>query len=92
VILVSEGATVMGVLAAETIIVLGSVGGILSARNITVAKTALVEGEVYYQTMSIDPQAQCDVQFTRLGKGDDPVALGAAVYDARMSSTRVQAA
>lgn len=92
IILVSEGATVMGVLAAETIIVLGSVGGILSARNITVAKTALVEGEVYYQSMSIDPQAQCDVRFTRLGRDDDPVALGAAVYDARVSSARDQAA
>ena len=92
IIFVSEGATVMGVVAAETIIVLGSVGGILSGRNITVAKSALVEGEIYYQTMSIDPQAQCDVQFTRLGQDDDPVALGAAVYDARGSTSRERAA
>ena len=92
VIFVSEGATVMGVIAAETIIVLGSVGGILAGRNITVAKTALVEGEVFYQTLSIDPQAQCDVQFTRLGKTDDPVTLGAAVYEARLSTSQDRAA
>jgi cytoskeletal protein CcmA (bactofilin family) len=85
VILVSAGAVVRGMVAADTIIVLGTVQGILTARNILVAGSGQIEGEVFYQTMSIDPQAQCDVSFSRLQASDDPVALGSSVYAARVS-------
>ncbi len=85
VILVAEGATVTGVLAADTIIVLGTVRGILSGRKVTVAKSAEVEGEIYYQSMSIDPQAQCDVRFRRLAGDADPVTVGATVFDAHQA-------
>jgi cytoskeletal protein CcmA (bactofilin family)/rare lipoprotein A (peptidoglycan hydrolase) len=83
VVLISEGAAVTGMVAAETIVVLGTVRGILTARNIIVAASGLIEGEVYYQTMSIDPQAQCDVSFSRLAATDDPSVLGSAIYAAR---------
>lgn len=76
VILIAEGASVTGVLAADTIIVLGAVSGTLSGRKITVAKSAQVEGEIYYQSMSIDPQAHCDVRFRRLPSEVDPVTIG----------------
>jgi cytoskeletal protein CcmA (bactofilin family) len=91
VILVSEGATVTGVIAADTIIVLGTVSGTLSGRKVTVAKSAQVEGEIFYQTMSIDPHAQCDVRFRRLTADADPVAVGTAVFNGQVGG-RPQAA
>jgi cytoskeletal protein CcmA (bactofilin family) len=86
ILLISEGAVVTGVIAAETIVVLGKVSGILAGRNVYVASTAQVDGEIYYQTMSIDPQAHCDVSFSRLPKEADPVELGSTVYAARAAA------
>lgn len=86
VLLISEGAVVSGVVAAETIVVLGKVSGILAGRNVYVASTAQVDGEIYYQTMSIDPQAHCDVSFSRLPQEADPVELGSTVYAARAAA------
>jgi cytoskeletal protein CcmA (bactofilin family) len=83
ILLISEGAVVSGVIAAETIVVLGKVTGILSGKHVFVASSAEIEGEVYYQTISIDPQAHCDVSFRRLPSDTDPIELGTTVYAAR---------
>jgi cytoskeletal protein CcmA (bactofilin family) len=83
VLLVSEGAVVDGIVAAETVVVFGKVTGVLTGRNVFIAASAEVEGEVYYQSIAIDPSAHCDVSFRRLPNEGDPIALGTAVYKAR---------
>ena len=61
-ITVLEGASVSGALGAQTIIIHGIVRGTVRGSSITVRPTGLVEGELQYQTLSVDPGAQINAR------------------------------
>ena len=59
-ITVLEGARIEGDVGADSIIIHGVVRGVIRAAAIAVKKTALVEGELRYQTLTIDPSARVE--------------------------------
>ncbi|HJN22369.1 MAG TPA: polymer-forming cytoskeletal protein [Rhodospirillales bacterium] len=59
-ITVLEGARIEGDVGADCIVIHGVVRGIIRAAAIAVKKTALVEGELRYQTLTIDPSARVE--------------------------------
>jgi cytoskeletal protein CcmA (bactofilin family) len=75
VIMVSQGAAVTGTIAAETIVLLGPVCGTIVGRHVVITASASVEGDLVYQTLSLDQAAQCDLRFSRLPAGADPVLV-----------------
>jgi cytoskeletal protein CcmA (bactofilin family) len=79
VLMISEGALVTGTVAAENIVIFGTVQGTIVARNVTIAASAKVEGDLYYQSLALDEAAQCDLRLSRLPAGSDPMTAAATV-------------
>lgn len=59
-ITVLEGARIEGDVGADSIIIHGVVRGVIRAAVIAVKKTACVEGELRYQTLTIDSGARVE--------------------------------
>jgi cytoskeletal protein CcmA (bactofilin family) len=79
VVMISQGAVITGVVAAEHVVVLGAVHGTIIGKTVTIAKSAVVEGDMYYQTLSLDQDAMCDVRFARLSADASPAAVAASL-------------
>jgi cytoskeletal protein CcmA (bactofilin family) len=61
-ITVHPGASVVGSLGARSVIVHGLVRGIIQAATIALGKTARVEGELRYRSLSVDQGAEVDAR------------------------------
>ncbi len=59
-ITVLEGASIHGEVGAQSIIIHGKIRGTVKALSIKVLSTALVEGKLYYKTLSVDPGARIE--------------------------------
>jgi len=59
---VLEGATFEGEVGAERIVIHGIVRGIIKADSIIISKSARVEGEIRYGTLTIEPGAEVDAR------------------------------
>jgi len=61
-ITVLEGTTLRGEVGAQSIVIHGVVLGIVRALSITVRSTAFVEGEIQYETLTVDPGARIEAR------------------------------
>ncbi len=59
---VLEGGSVEGRVGAERIVIHGVVRGIVKAGSIAIGKTARIEGELRYKTLSIEPGARVEAR------------------------------
>ncbi len=59
---VLEGGSVEGRVGAERIVIHGAVRGIVNAGSIAIGKTARIEGELRYETLSIEPGARVEAR------------------------------
>ncbi len=59
---VLEGGSVEGRVGAERIVIHGAVRGIVKAGSIAISKTAHIEGELRYETLSIEPGARVEAR------------------------------
>lgn len=59
---VLEGASIEGDLGAHSVVIRGIVKGIVRATSIAVRSTALVQGELRYGTLSVDPGARLEAK------------------------------
>ena len=59
---VLEGGSVEGRVGAERIVIHGVVRGIVKAGSIAISKTARIEGELRYETLSIEPGARVEAR------------------------------
>jgi hypothetical protein len=65
--LIEEGAEVEGDLVAEELTIAGQVKGTIHATRVSLAKTAVVQGDIVHRSLSIDPNAR----FEGLSKRED---------------------
>ncbi len=70
-IVVSKGAKITGTVAAQTVVVRGTIEGFVWSLQLSLEKSAHVEGEICHKNLSIDPGAFFDGKSLRL---DDPLA------------------
>lgn len=61
-ITVHHGATVMGNVGARSVVIHGRVNGIVQAATIALGKTARIQGELRYETLSIDCGAEVEAR------------------------------
>ncbi len=61
-ITVLRGASVQGDVGARSIVIHGEVHGVVKASSIKVLSTALIVGELQYETLSIDPGAKVEAR------------------------------
>lgn len=57
---IGEGATVVGEVTAETIVVHGKIEGRIKAKRVQLSKTARVTGDIWHDSLSIDAGAYLD--------------------------------
>jgi len=57
IITVLEGGSVHGTVGADTVVISGTVNGIVQAHNIEIMATARIEGELRYDNLSVTPGA-----------------------------------
>jgi cytoskeletal protein CcmA (bactofilin family) len=70
-----EGSEIIGAVKAETVRIAGLLRGTLSAREVVILKSAKIEGDVAYDTLTIEQGARLDGRLTPNG-GHLPPALG----------------
>jgi len=58
-----EGSTIVGAIEAETARLAGQVKGTITARELIVLKSARIEGDVYYDALTIEQGAQVEGRF-----------------------------
>ena len=72
------GGRVKGNIAAETATLAGTVGGTVSARTLVIEKSAKINGDLSYESVSIETGAQVDGRLTqRGGEGQLKLVAGA---------------
>ena len=59
---IGQAGKVAGVLSAETTMVHGRVEGVIRASDVTLTATAHVSGDIYHETLMVEPGAQVDGQ------------------------------
>lgn len=74
-----EGSQISGSVMAETARLSGRVNGSITARDLVILKSALVEGDVHYDALTIEQGAQVDGRFApngqRKAKNETPAAV-----------------
>ena len=74
-----EGSTINGGVTAETARLAGRVTGSITARELTILKTARIDGDVHYDALTIEQGAQAEGRFAhRDAKGKPAVQPGGA--------------
>ena len=58
-----ESSTIVGTITTETARLAGAISGSISARELTVLRTARIEGDVQYDALTIEQGAQVDGRF-----------------------------
>lgn len=61
-ITVLKGASVKGRLGGQIVVVHGAVHGVIQATSIRVRSTAMVEGEMHYETLAVDAGAKVEAR------------------------------
>ncbi|MCT2401244.1 bactofilin family protein [Novosphingobium mangrovi (ex Huang et al. 2023)] len=69
-----EDSRITGSIRAETVRVAGSVSGTIAARDVVILKTARIEGDVSYDTLTIEQGARLDGRLSPHG-GQMPPAI-----------------
>lgn len=69
-----EGSEIAGAVRAETVRVAGLVRGAIAAREVVILKTARIEGDVSYDTLTIEQGARLDGRLSPNG-GQTPPAM-----------------
>lgn len=64
-----EHSRIEGVITAETARLAGTVKGTIGARQLVVLKTARIQGDVHYETLTIEQGAQVDGRFSPEARG-----------------------
>ncbi|MGP1395171.1 MAG: bactofilin family protein [Inquilinaceae bacterium] len=63
---VAEGATVNGIVRAETVMISGSISGEVAASSVTVARSGQVTGDLHYHWLAVEKGAVVDGRCVRL--------------------------
>lgn len=66
-LILGPGGRIKGNISAETATLAGTVGGTVSARTLIVEKTAKINGDLSYESVSIENGAQVDGRLTQRG-------------------------
>lgn len=66
-LILGPGGRIKGNISAETATIAGTIGGTVSARTLIVEKTAKINGDLSYESVSIENGAQVDGRLTQRG-------------------------
>lgn len=69
-----EGSTIEGAITAESARMAGTVKGSIAARELVVLRTARIEGDVHYDSITIEQGAEVDGRFTHRVPGRSEAA------------------
>lgn len=72
---VGQQGKIVGSVRAERALIRGRVDGQIRAQEVTLTKTAQVKGDIYHDTLSIEPGAQLDGHCRRLNSVEDGEAM-----------------
>jgi cytoskeletal protein CcmA (bactofilin family) len=79
---IGEGAQVEGQILAEETIIAGNFKGTIHAKNVKLERTAVVDGEIFKNTLVIDQDAQFEGMTRRLEKSIELPSVAQIVGDA----------
>jgi cytoskeletal protein CcmA (bactofilin family) len=79
---IGEGAQVEGQILAEETIIAGNFKGTIHAKNVKLERTAVVDGEIFKNTLVIDQDAQFEGMTRRLEKSIELPSIAQVVGDA----------
>ena len=69
-IVIREDGVMSGEINAESVNIRGSFDGIIKAKNVNIFSKAKINGNIEYQSLSVEDGASIDAQFTQLSKDD----------------------
>ena len=73
-----ESSTIVGTITTETARLAGTINGSISARELTVLRTARIEGDVQYDALTIEQGAEVEGRFSHRAPAKAAVASSAA--------------
>jgi cytoskeletal protein CcmA (bactofilin family) len=81
-----ESSTIVGTITTETARVAGAINGSISARELTVLRTARIEGDVQYDALTIEQGAEVEGRFSHRAPSK-PAVTGSPAASASSPST-----